>query len=320
MPERSGEKVLSEVLNKRKPNPFSFDQVIEVLELNQHMEESFQPGQMRAEIMLTPEYRGAPIMILFASDMHFGDRKTRHSLIKYHLDEVEKSPNTYIVFGADSIDNYQPSINSKAAMEQQSILPGIQSQVMVRRMKDFNDKRKAVAISTAGGHESFLSRQGYDWYCTYMSDFDFTPILMDRGIVCVHFGEQVYKICIVHDANSRKTDRRNPLSGAKALFGELPEDVDIILTGHSHLAVAEQSKIGCQPRLIIMGGSYKLSETYELSDNRGMPGFSIFLYPDRKLVSFCADFEVGKRILEAEIAQYKRRQLQKNIHPKLKGK
>jgi len=90
----------------KKRRGLDFERVTNYLEEGRAITQEFEIGQREATWKPRPEYPDLPIVLLLASDIHYGSVGVNYKQLREHLDMVEFTPNFYIASNGDDVDAF----------------------------------------------------------------------------------------------------------------------------------------------------------------------------------------------------------------------
>lgn len=254
-----------------------------------------------------------PITIFAISDVHYGNVQTDHRRFHREVRKIEETPNTYIVFGGNLIDNAVPSKHPDLMLEN-SIPPDQQVAVMRQIIKKLGLKGKVIGAVKAPEHE------GWSWTATgqdvnvliYGYEGRNFPVMENGGRIRLKVGKQTYNIALYHQTGPFESNF-NPEHATRQM-NRLRQNMeaDIVIASHKHRGAVSQNYEGVgkrkKPAVYIRGGTYKgigeVPDRYaqdRLGASGEPSGQSVTLFPDKKLMEPHLTFEGGIR---AHLAHY----------------
>ena len=278
-----------------------FEDTTEFLRHAQRLEGKFDFGVKEATFHPIPEYPNAPIAIWHGTDIHYGSIHTNYDLLVRHLEIAENTPNFYIIFNGDDVDNFNTIGKWATGVYENPISPQRQAQAWIANIEELAEKGK-IAVMSYGNHNNFTEPVGLDWLEVFARNIK-TNIFTSGGLLHLLHGEQHYPIAITHRywGNSKL----NPtLMGKRLMEYEYPE-AEVFLLGHTHQSEILKFDRGGKKRLISIGGTYKLDDRWArkqgISGRGGTPGHAILFYPyEHKFIGF-DNIEDAQRILMKEL-------------------
>src|SRR3990167_4815499 len=94
--------------DKKQAN-INFDRVTNFIKEYATLTHEADVGQETATFLAHGEYPNLPINIVYMTDIHYGNRGTDYDLLQEHFKIIEETPNTFVIFGGDEVDNFSPS-------------------------------------------------------------------------------------------------------------------------------------------------------------------------------------------------------------------
>lgn len=283
----------------KKKGIVDFQRITDYIKQGQQLNKEAGVGQKEATWMTMGEYEELPYMFLFMTDVHYGHSGVDYDMLNEHLSIVAETPNMGVVFGGDLVDNFSPKVLPQGMLGD-IVSPQLQARAMMEVLTSLDRQLKIGAISW-GNHDDFIEAAGYSFYDTWMRDLQ-APILDTGGAinVVVNGGER-YRIALTHKfwGNSKK----NQTNAAKNLILHEYPEADISIIGHTHQAAGEQYHLGGKDRISVVGGTYKMKDTYgERNFGRaGKPGFTIALWPDQHKMELFRDPRVAQNWMLEQI-------------------
>lgn len=198
--------------------------VEEINELKESLYSDYQPNHIfRVEI---DDFKH--IMILFASDLHFGSIFTEYSHILKLWNFILKKDNVYLCVNGDFIDNFDlASVKHLiSGINSQIITPELQRDLFVKFISALTIRNKLIAC-VLGNHELFSHQ------FPYFKMLQNIPVASNRMMLNLKLCCQSYKIAMIH--KSRFNSIFNPLHSNYRELTVMYPDADIVVTSHTHL-------------------------------------------------------------------------------------
>lgn len=173
-----------------------FDETTEFLQKAKKLEGKFEVGVKEAVFCPQPQYPDAPIAVWHATDLHYGSIRTDYDLLVKHLKILEETPNFYVVFNGDEVDNFNTIGAWSTGVYEDPIAPQRQTQAWIEKIKELGRRRK-IAVMSFGNHNNFTEPSGYDWLESFAREVK-TNIFTSGGLLRLVHGEQHYPIAITH--------------------------------------------------------------------------------------------------------------------------
>jgi predicted phosphodiesterase len=274
----------------KKRGQTDFNRINSFIREAQAINQEASVGQKEATWIDFGEYPELPTMFLYATDIHYPNCDL--DLLEEHLQIVEDTPNMSLVGGGDYVDNFSPKVIPQGMLGD-AISPQLQAQAFMERLLQLDRKGKIGALSW-GNHEDFIGAAGYDFYQTWMADFQ-APILDQGGIInWMVNGGQMYRIALSH--KHWGSSKLNITNASKRQMMYTHGGTDISLTGHTHMSAAESFYHAGEQRVAIVGGTYKQNDSFGLKNfgKPGMPGYVVAAYPDRKHIEVFNDPRIAQ--------------------------
>lgn len=195
-----------------------------------------------------------PIMLLLASDIHFGGVYTNYGMLKEMWNWIISTDRLHLAIVGDWIDNFDLPVPKLlgVGINSQIVSPDIQRAVYKKYLTILQEKDKIKGM-VLGNHEEFGALD------TYFDGALKFPIAPNRMYLYLTVGQQEYRIALIH--KSRFNSVLNPVhSCIRELQLNYP-DADMVVTSHTHMAASmtlQYPKDGAQvERLLIKTGSLK---------------------------------------------------------------
>jgi len=141
-----------EFTDKKKRN-LDFNRVTQFLKEAQNIYTEWEIGQREATIRVEPEYPELPIVVLLASDIHYGSMGVNYELLEEHLRIVEETPNFYMATNGDHVDFFN-AVQHATGMTENPLPPQVQARTFINKLKEIDDKSKMLFMSH-GNHDDF---------------------------------------------------------------------------------------------------------------------------------------------------------------------
>ena len=241
-----------------------------------------------------------PIAITHLGDLHLGSVYTNHREILRKIDQIKKTPNMYVVFMANLIDNAIPS-QFPSNMLVNVIPPDRQVAVMRRLVQDLDRMGKVIGAVTSPCHE------GWSWKHTGQDINDLIfgysgrkfPILENGGLLHIKVGNQPYIGALYHQVGPYESNFNETHALRQLNRLTLNMKADWVAGAHKHFAAAQEvyEGTGKYRKLVVYirtgteKGTGKIHDQWakERYGNTGEPtGQTVFLWPGhRKLAAEC---------------------------------
>lgn len=251
--------------DKIKPPGSSLEDIAQLILLRQKTQET-RPLQTEATWNISSEYPDLPVVILFATDVHLGADDFDLSTFMAHASLVETSPNTYVIFGGDMINN----MSSKGKSEEDCIPPELQAELYFGKLLELDEAGNLGALQL-GEHDGWSP----DLIDSYLKEFSAPIFPASGGQLLINLGDSQYAVGLVHHYPGRNGNNITN-AGKEALYKKFSNN-DGVLIGHDH-RMSGEIFIGDdgQKHFVISGGTYKhgLGESCP-------SGMSLMLWPDK---------------------------------------
>lgn len=278
-----------------------FEEATDFMRRAQRLEGRLGVGVKEATFHPRPEYPDAPIAIWHATDIHYGSIGTDYDLLLKHLSILENTPNFYVIFNGDEIDNFNVMLKSASGVYEDPISPQRQTQVWIEKMKQLGISGK-IAVLSWGNHNNMVSPAGYDWLESFARNVN-TSIFTSGGLLHLLHGNEHYTIALTHYYWG--SSKINPTNMGKRFWEHEYPEAEVLLLGHHHQSEMLHWERGGKERLISIGGTYKKDDrwarTHGIGGRSGTPGHTILFYPyEHKFIGF-KKIEDAQRVLQSEL-------------------
>jgi len=247
-----------------------------------------------------------PVSIFFVGDIHFGSIYSDHERFRKEMEEIANTPNAYVVFMSNLIDNAIPS-QYPANMLVNAIPPDKQVVVMRQIVQGLDEKGRVLGAVVSDCHEGWTWRhtgQDINALIYGFEDRKF-PVLENGGRLNITVGKRKYVIGLYHKIGPFRSNF-NRLHGLQQM-NRLQQNMecDVVVGAHYHVAAVEttyegQGKEHRRPIVYIQSGSYKGIDKIhdQWSQTRygrtGEPSAqSVELWPDKRRMEAFLEFDTG---------------------------
>lgn len=246
-----------------------------------------------------------PVSIFFVGDIHFGNVYTDHDSFFDDLKRIQETPNAYIVFMANLIDNAIPS-QFPDNMLVNAIPPDKQVIAMRKIIQDLNEKGKVLGAVTAPCHEGWtFKKTGQDVNALI---FGFPerkfPVLENGGLLYLQFPKAEYLMALYHQVGPYESNFNETHALRQLNRLNLRMRADVVAGGHKHVASVQLAYEGVgrerRPHAYIRTGTYKgigkINDQYSIGKygTTGEPSAqSVILWPNKKQIEVFLDLETG---------------------------
>lgn len=289
--------------DKKEAN-IDYERVTSFLKEAQQINKEAKVGQKEATWLIEAEYPNLPVIILLASDIHYGSMGVNYKLLDRHLKIVENTPNIYACFNGDQIDNFSPTVIPDGMLNN-PISPQMQAQVFMERLSEL-DRKSKIGLLAHGNHDDWIRAAGYDFYQTFMREFE-APVFDEGGILNMVVGGVNYRMAVNHQfwGKSKINATNQPKRMIEYMGGG---NVDIGWVGHTHQASYEHFNKGPKELIAVVSGTYKQDDAWGkkkgIDSHAGMPGIALMLWPYEKRMEAFKDIEVAQDFMIAMITEY----------------
>lgn len=288
----------------KKQSSIDYDRVTSFLKEAQQISKEAKVGQKEATWVIEPDYPNLPVVVLLASDIHYGSMGVDYKLLDRHLNIVERTPNIYACFNGDQIDNFSPTVIPDGMLND-PISPQMQAQVFMERLSEL-DRKSKIGLLAHGNHDDWIRAAGYDFYQTFMREFE-APVFDEGGILNMVVQGVDYRMAVNHQfwGKSKINMTNQPKRMIEYMGGG---EVDIGWVGHTHQAGYEHFDKGPKDLIAVVSGTYKQDDAWGkkkgIDSHAGMPGISLMLWPYERRMEVFKDIEVAQDFMIAMITEY----------------
>lgn len=271
----------------KKGRSIEFDRITNYIQEGREIMKDFEIGQREAFFVPEVEYPDLPIVILLASDIHYGSMGVNYHKLKEYLDIVEEMPNFYLACNGDEVDAFN-AIFHPTGMTENPLPPQVQSRAIAKKLKDLDDMGK-IAVISQGNHNRGGFAGGQDWYDSFLSSFK-CPVFTQGGKIHIVHGGVVYTGIINHTYWGKS--KLNPTNAVKRMIEyEGGGNIDFGWIGHVHQSSYEHFERGGRDVIAVVSGTFKEDDKWAAQNGIGgrgqSPGISLVLYPhERKMEAF----------------------------------
>ena len=271
----------------KKERELDFDRVTKYIQEGQSITEDFEIGQREASFIPDVEYPDLPIVMLCASDLHYGSMGVNYHLLMKHLKMIEELPNFYLATNGDEVDAFNAVFHAQAMVEN-PLPPQVQSRAIASKLLDLDRKGK-IAVISQGNHNRGGFAGGQDWYDSFLSQFK-CPIFTQGGIINVYHGDQKYRGIINHTYWGKS--KLNVTNAVKRLIEyEGGGNVDFGWVGHVHQSAVEQFERAGRQMTAVVSGTYKENDKWASQNGIGgrgqKGGIALMMFPyDKRIEAF----------------------------------
>jgi hypothetical protein len=225
-------------ISTQVPN-VNVDEVISHMRKAQRIFGNGRVGQTEATIGFGTQM---PIMITFLGDMHLGSIYVDHDRLFGDLEMIKATPNCYIVFMANLIDNAIPS-QFPANMLANCIPPDKQVVIMRQLVQNLDKAGKILAAVTSPCHEGWTWKHtGQDVNALIFGYEGRTfPILDNGGRLYLRMSKKGLKYLVVpyHQVGPFESNFNETHALRQMNRLNLGMQADVVAGGHKHFGAAE---------------------------------------------------------------------------------
>ncbi len=230
-----------------------------------------------------------PVTVFFVGDVHYGSVYTDHTQFMDEMAQIESTPNAYIVFMSNLIDNGIPG-KFPDTMLANTIPPDKQVVAMRKIVQGLNDNGKVLGAVTSDCHEGWTAKVSGQDVNALIFGFEGRkfPVLENGGILTLETPGSEYRLGLYHKIGPFRSNF-NLTHGLKQM-NRLRQGMrcDVVVGAHYHNAAVEEcyDQFGEERRQIIyvQSGSYK--GTDEIHDMWAVNKFGATGEPTAQSVTF----------------------------------
>lgn len=248
----------------------------------------------------------SPALISLISDLHLGHPSTDYKRVEDELTAVVNTPNSYVIFVGDLINNMNWNPGQFEEMEQTP------EQILYLKeiFKYLTDHNKLLH-SIQGDHDGWLSKSGYNIH----NELADKGVSVSNGPTYIHakVGKQEYDMGGAHQLPGHSIYNVNHPQMRAVRFGSM-HGADVVFSGHNHkkgVAKAYQHELG-KPKetTYIALGPYKAED--EWLAKKGYPQqspeemFGVSVYLDSLVKEVEVDLDIvraNKRVIKPNLLQ-----------------
>ena len=233
-----------------------------------------------------------PISVFFVGDVHYGSLYTDHKRFRREMEEIKATPNAYIVFMSNLIDNAIPS-QFPDGMLSNSIPPDKQVIAMRQIVQDLDQSNKVLGAVTSDCHEGWTAKATGQDVNALIYGFEGRnfPVLENGGRLNLKFPKSKYTLGLYHKIGPFRSNF-NYTHGLKQM-NRLKQgmECDVIVGAHYHCGSVEETYEGNaehrKMHIYVQSGTYK--GVSKIHDQWSMAKFGSTGQPSAQSVTFWAD-------------------------------
>jgi hypothetical protein len=266
----------------------------------EHADKALSFTQEYAKVHVEPR-EDNKIYIVNMSDIHWGHYDTDYDYVDKLFTTLEKSPNTYAVFGWNILDAAIPAKFPDGVM-----WSGQTAQEQVYTMNDKLKKLHSLnkilgAIGDSSCHEGWSKRAtGWMIYRELFDGVD-VPLLLNGGYLDVEVEDQNYRLALFHKIKYFSTFNKTH-GGDRAM--DRMVDAEVVFTSHLHQAAVGQSNRYNPPfkkeTAVVSSGTCKLHDKWARGGmgTEGEPGGQgIMLWANEHKFNVIYDLQTGSELM-----------------------
>lgn len=246
------------------------------------------------------EYPNLPHAFTFMTDEHFGSTYVDQRLLDEHHRIIENTPNFGVLKGGDLIDNFSP-IKHPSGMMSDAIPPDEQALAQLDKLMKLDKLNKLGAVQI-GNHDDWLGLAGMRFQ-TFLRDLA-CPVYSGEGIININVGGKE-KYVAYWSHHHWGASKLNVTNAAKRAIQFNAPNADLAMLGHTHQAAFEMFDLAGKTRGVIVGGTYKLHDTFGSKWGMGypgLPGMTVIMWPDKHMFEIVRSPEIAQQFILGQIA------------------
>ena len=247
-----------------------------------------------------------PVSVFFIGDVHYGSVYTDHKRFHREIEEIAETPNAYIIWMSNLIDNAIPA-QYPWNMLVNAIPPDKQVITMRKIIQELDEKGKVLGAVTSPCHEGWTWKHAGQDVNALLFGFEDRrfPVLENGGRLYLQFPRAKYLIVLYHQIGPFRSNF-NRLHGLQQMNRlKLKMEADIVVGAHYHVAAIEMNYKGVgekhrEPAIYIQSGTYKgISKIHDqwTIGRYGQTGEptaqSVILWPNEKRMEPHLEFETA---------------------------
>lgn len=233
-----------------------------------------------------------PSIINLISDLHIGHPTTHYKRIEDEVNAISGTPNSYVIFAGDLVNNMNWNPGQFNEMEQTPEQVGFMNSIIKHLTK-----AEKLLHAISGDHEGWLTKSGISLY----DDLPDMGVSVSNGPTYFHVDvkNQHYEMAGAHQLPGNSIYNVTHPQMRAARFGSM-HGADVIFSGHNHkkgIATSYTHELG-KPKEVtyIALGPYK--STDEWLSKKGFPAqepeemYGTAVYFDGKTHEIVADMDI----------------------------
>lgn len=240
-------------------------QSVDVSRLNRQLTEAqdtFIEGRLAQKEGRVKFNTELPVTTFFVGDIHYGSIYTDHEKFEQDMAEISATPNAYIIFMSNLIDNAIPS-QFPSNMLHNAIPPDKQVVAMRKVIQSLDEQGKVLGAVTSDCHEGWTAKHTGQDINALMYGYEGRnfPVLENGGRLHLEFPGADYNVGLYHKIGPFRSNF-NYTHGLKQM-NRLSQngECDVIAGAHYHVGSTEEVYEGTGDHLrmnvYVQSGSYK---------------------------------------------------------------
>lgn len=246
-----------------------------------------------------------PVSIFFIGDVHAGSIYTDHKRFLRELETIIATPNAYVIFMSNMIDNAMPA-QYPDSMLANAIPPDQQAVWMRRIIQRASQAGKVLGAVTSPCHEGWTWKhtgQDINAIIYGFGDRRF-PVLENGSILSVKVGKVIYKVALYHQVAPFESNFNETHALRQKNRLDLLMEGDVVVGAHKHFSSAHTTFEGKGKKrkvvAYIRSGTYKgigkIGDQWAIGrwGNSGEPSAqSVMLWPGKRKMEAFLEFQTG---------------------------
>lgn len=236
-------------------DPLSFEEHLTRVEQLQEIKK--ETGLWKEEMTVEVQTNGFPFFVMRPlSDMHMGAIGTDMEAIRSHLGDIKKYP-IYAPLVGDIGDFFGP-FKHQSGMLGDVIDPDDQLTMLRRFYEEY--KEKILCTVQDPSHTDWIRQAtGIEPQRILVEKLGITA-LVSGGLMNLKVDQQTYKILFFH-AIGKYSSSLNLTNAGKRML-DMADDVDLVLSGHTHIGAMEKLVKRMKKATIVQMGTFKTKDDF----------------------------------------------------------
>jgi len=253
-----------------------------------------------ADSKATFNFKQRNICLALVADFHIGHEGVDLERLEQDLRLLAKTPNMYMAFLGDSIDNFI-DLEHREAMINAVTSPKEQLYMLLHMFKNIlKEPSHKILFATKDNHVTHRNKKntGIDWSNKLWSDMN-VFYGGEEVLATLNVGKVSYKLLARHKYRG-KSNIHLTASCKNLLKNGRYEDVDIVGLAHTHEGAVENFSYRGRSRVACQTSTYKLFDPYAAKLGFDKPNIympCVILSPDEKEYVTCTSIKKGAEMI-----------------------